>query len=216
MFYTVYKTTNIINGKYYIGAHQTNNLQDGYLGSGKVFRRAVTKYGEASFSKIILFHCVSADQMYAMERAVITQAVIDDKNSYNLRLGGEGGWEYARSRNTKMITPDIAIEYNQRATVRRKLLSKTDPVFEAKRISILKNMNAMDFDRRTFLGRNHSAESKRLIGEANKIAQSGHRNSHFGNCWIYNLDLKVNKSIPRNELEKYQKVGWMKGRKMKF
>lgn len=34
MYYTIYKTTNLINGKYYIGKHQTENIYDNYYGSG--------------------------------------------------------------------------------------------------------------------------------------------------------------------------------------
>lgn len=44
--YTVYKTTNIINGKYYIGVHKTTNPNDSYLGSGKAIKEAIKKYGK--------------------------------------------------------------------------------------------------------------------------------------------------------------------------
>jgi hypothetical protein len=44
MFYIIYKITNKINGKIYIGKHQTKDVQDSYMGSGKRLRYAIKKY----------------------------------------------------------------------------------------------------------------------------------------------------------------------------
>jgi basic membrane lipoprotein Med (substrate-binding protein (PBP1-ABC) superfamily) len=52
LFYTVYKITNKTNNKFYIGMHKTNNLDDGYMGSGKLIKAAVKKHLEESKKKI--------------------------------------------------------------------------------------------------------------------------------------------------------------------
>jgi hypothetical protein len=51
MFYTVYKVTNLVNGKIYVGLHVTKNLDDEYLGSGKQIQSAVKKYGRENFKR---------------------------------------------------------------------------------------------------------------------------------------------------------------------
>lgn len=49
IYHIVYETTNLINGKIYRGVHSTNNINDGYLGSGIKFGRALKKYGKSNF-----------------------------------------------------------------------------------------------------------------------------------------------------------------------
>ena len=51
MHHYVYIITNQLNGKQYVGDHSTNNLEDGYLGSGVLLLRAKKKYGKENFSR---------------------------------------------------------------------------------------------------------------------------------------------------------------------
>jgi len=55
--YIIYKTTNLINGKIYVGQHKTDIKEDGYLGSGKLLRLAILKYGINNFIREILATC---------------------------------------------------------------------------------------------------------------------------------------------------------------
>jgi len=94
MFNTVYKTTNNNNGKIYIGVHKTNDLNDGYFGSGLSITRAIKKYGTESFSKEILFMAVSEPIAYWIERMLVDEEFVLRDDTYNLKIGGEGGWDH--------------------------------------------------------------------------------------------------------------------------
>lgn len=92
--YLVYKTTCLLNSKIYIGKHQTDNLDDGYLGSGNLLRRAIEKYGLENFKREILFECSSKEEMDAKEAELVNEEFLKHKDVYNIKLGGQGGWDY--------------------------------------------------------------------------------------------------------------------------
>lgn len=88
MYYIVYKTKNLITGQEYIGCHQTKNLNDGYLGSGKYIKRAVKRYGKENFFREILKYCASKDEMAFFEKIYVTEEYVKNPNTYNLQTGG--------------------------------------------------------------------------------------------------------------------------------
>lgn len=92
--YYLYKTTNNINGKFYIGVHATKNLDDGYLGSGVLLNRAIKKYGVEHFSKEILKFFESEKEMYEMEKEIVNQDLVENKDNYNITCGGHGGFSH--------------------------------------------------------------------------------------------------------------------------
>jgi len=89
--YYLYQITNLINGKIYIGVHQTENLEDGYMGSGSYLKRSIKKNGKDNFKKIILKFFDNEKEMYLSEAEIVTPEFIEKETNYNLKEGGSGG-----------------------------------------------------------------------------------------------------------------------------
>ena len=196
MYYTVYKITNQINYKIYIGAHKTKDLNDSYMGSGKYIKSAIEKHGIENFKKEILFVFDNSEEMYAKEAEIVNANFLAEENTYNLKVGGFGGHDYRIKMWEKRF--------------------EEDPTFRLK----IKNNGRLGFDRwkelypnGTFLDRRHSEESKRKIGEKTSKSSKGEGNSQFGTRWIHSLELKISKKIKK---EDPLPDGWIEGRKIKF
>lgn len=96
MKYTIYKTTNLLNGMFYIGKHQTEDPNDSYYGSGLYLQRAIKKYGKENFKKDVLFVFDNEVQMNAKEREIVNEDLVNDPMCYNMMIGGEGGDTWSR------------------------------------------------------------------------------------------------------------------------
>jgi hypothetical protein len=218
MKYTIYKITNIIDGKIYIGKHQTNNLNDEYMGSGKILRRAQFKYGLDKFTKEILYVFDTEEEMNAKEKELVTEEFCLREDTYNLCVGGQGGFSYINSngvRNgfeSRIDDPKTRKAILKSADLGRKTQKKlwTDwgdwyEQNSASRSNSLKNY--IEVNGFWWQGRFHTEETKKKISEANSISQSGSKNSQFGSMWITNgiENKKINAmyNIPE---------GWYKGR----
>jgi len=90
MTHFVYETTNLLNGKKYIGKHSTCNMDDGYLGSGKHLCNSIKKYGKENFERKILKEFNDEKKAYQYEERLVTKEIVDDRNYYNITTGGNG------------------------------------------------------------------------------------------------------------------------------
>jgi group I intron endonuclease len=83
----IYKITNLINGKIYVGQSRYNN--ENYFGSGHNITRAISKYGKENFKKEILEHC-TVESLCDREVFWIKELNATDISiGYNLHVGGK-------------------------------------------------------------------------------------------------------------------------------
>lgn len=208
-YHFLYKTTNLLNGKYYYGMHSTDDLNDGYYGSGRRLRRSLNKYGKENHKVEILEFLSDRKSLTNREKEIVNLNEIAKENCMNIMIGGKGGFISEEQQRHRSICGGNAFA--------EKL--KTNPEFRENHRKIVsnnmkQNNNLGKIKHNTFTNKKHSEETKRKIGEKNKINSSGEKNSRYGTCWIIKDD--VNKSIKIIDLEYYINLGWKRGRKMNY
>lgn len=210
MYYTVYKITNTVNNKIYIGTHITSNLNDSYMGSGWVLTKAIKKYGIESFIKEILHIFDNANDMFDKEAELVNEDFINSKDTYNIKLGGKGGWDYV---NRNKLSGAQNAPYEQKLIWRQKGLEAFKEFWNKVFSGEIPDPIT---DRATFKGRTHSEETKQKMRNSHKKNgdQLGSKNSQYGTCWItkHGQNLKIKKE----KLDEYLNQGYTKGRKIKY
>ncbi len=204
-YHFIYKTTNILSGRYYIGMHSTDNLDDGYLGSGRRLKYSLNKYGKENHIREIIEYCDSRNELKNREAEVVNLNEIAKEGCMNLKVGGEGGFssEEHMIKCSKAGNEVFVKRYNNDNELRIKMVKKS-------LINITNYNKIGDRTHKSFEGKKHSEESKLKISKSMKDKGIGKSNSQYDTMWITN-DIE-NRKIKKNGMVPN---GWRKGRVIK-
>lgn len=134
----VYKLTNLINNMIYIGVHRTDDMNDGYMGSGTYVKRAIAKHGINNFKKDILGEYDVYKDALNHEERLVTEDFINRSDTYNIRVGGYGPCIFSE-------------EHKEKISEARKKRFREDREFAEKMLAVTRDPNR-----------------RRKIGEAHK------------------------------------------------
>lgn len=155
MYGFIYITTNLLNGKKYIGMCKYSHEKN-YLGSGKLLKEAIKKYGEKNFKREVLEVCETFESMCQSEEKWIEKYdAVNNKNFYNLVEGGFGG----SSEYLKKYWSEFTREERKycRKWYKRDLSGVNNPMY----------------------GKKHTEETKKLIG-SKSINRNWRKPNHKG------------------------------------
>lgn len=215
MKYVIYKITNKINGKIYLGKHQTANPDDNYMGSGKILKYAQSKYGIENFIKEILHIFDTKEEMNTKEAEIVTEEFCLREDTYNICVGGKGGFSYINRTKTpeqrKKSAAAAALHTNKLKQQKygNEWRSRSMEAAREKRRYLLEQ-GIIDYNRNGFTGK-HTNETKKIISDkAKERLKEPSNNSQYGTLWItdgsFNRKIKSVDIIPE---------GWYKGRVIK-
>jgi len=215
-YFTIYKVSNLLNGKFYIGQHQTTDLQDTYLGSGTSVVRAIKKYGRLNFSKEVLFVFDNFDEMNNKEIEMVTEGLIKHPLCYNQVIGGQGD-------NSKSLKEYVRTPAHCAALSKAKLGRTQDPLVVERRAKTCKaNRAKMSQEERNarfgqcgeangFYNKQHTADSKQKIRDTIGDSRKGKYNANARSITIDNIAYQTHKEcmqqlgLSKRKLKKLKK-----------
>jgi len=203
-YHYIYKTTCSLTKRFYFGMHSTDNLDDGYLGSGKILKRSIIKNGSQNHNCEILEFLNNRDLLKIREREIVNESLLQNTFCMNLMVGGDGGFisEEQQLRRAKIATSIFQEKMKNDPEFRK---SFTKKVSESAKRQHKEGKGVIP----DWTGKKHSEKTKEKIGKAVSKTQSGSKNSQYGTCWITNE--KENKKIHKGDLIP---EGWRLGRKI--
>lgn len=180
--------------------HSTSNIEDGYLGSGLVLRRAIRKYGEKNFKREILEFCDNREILAKREEAIVTQKLINNRLCMNLALGGEGNGGIKSKEHARKFHSNGGRAVRKILSDRHAYKMKNDPTYRMKVCNKLKGQQ-------NFKDKKHTEESRKQMSESHKGKSLKESNSQYGTIWI--TDGIINKKIKKDE---FIPIKWKLGR----
>lgn len=214
MFYIVYKITNLLNNKIYVGVHKTLDINDNYMGSSRSLRFDINKHGIEHFKKEILHLLDSDEEMYNKEREIVNEDFVKLDNTYNKILGGTGSFKSINEKKLNLYGNNGKFGYGGENLIPFYGYKKCHTPEIHKKIGKILSDNIKNGKTKPgFQDKSHSEGTKKLIGTKSKEHQKGKGNSQYGTKWIYSLTEKISKKI---HYDSVIPEGWAKGRKIKF
>lgn len=161
--YIVYETTNLINGKYYIGVHKEDGSN--YLGSGIWLKRAIELHGRENFIRETLREFSNKKDAYDFEKLIVDINLMNNINCYNMTIGGRGN-DYGE--NHPLYGKHHSEEAKQKMSESRKgenngMYGRHHSEETKRRISESKSGN-----KHHMYGKNLSTETRLKISESHK------------------------------------------------
>lgn len=213
-YHYIYKITCNVTNRFYIGMHSTDNLNDGYFGSGKRLWFSINYHGKNNHTKEILEFLETRELLKEREKELVTKELISEDLCMNLVVGGEGGgfvnkehlrrFQLAGSKaGNKAFKYKLDNDVDFKKQHSDKMSKVIKKAYEDGKID--KNIN---YD---WTGKKHTAEAKDKISNSKKGSGIGETNSQYGSCWITKNG--INKKVKKEIIDNYLNEGWVLGRK---
>lgn len=172
----VYITTNLVNGKRYLGQKGFNNKPEwaNYIGSGVAFLNAVKKYGRENFTKNIIDIAYSNDELNQKEYEYsVFFDVVESSDWYNLAYGGNVPRGYRYSDEQRAARSESLKGHFVSAETREKISKKNKERLSDPKKHPFYGDHRYAGENNPFFGKRHTAETKAKISSAHLGKNTG-------------------------------------------
>lgn len=212
MYYIIYKTTNVLTGEFYIGKHCTENLNDGYIGTGMTILKKIKQFGRQHFYRNILEFCNSYDELNEAEKRWLTEEVMNNPLCYNNQTGGDNGFiqsvdtkeKISNSNQGKIVSDETRKKQSEslkgrivsdetKGKLRLAWLYKSDKERQKHREAISRALKGKTSNRK---GIKLTEEHKKHISESLREKPTWNTGKHFYTNGEVNIALRDDEIVP--------------------
>jgi hypothetical protein len=207
-YHYIYKTTNLLNDKFYIGLHSTNNLGDGYMGSGSRIISSIRHYGKKNHKFEILEFHDSRESLMSREKEIVNKELLTDPLCLNIMEGGYGFHDSDHLKKVCEAGNQVFKEKLKDEKYREEFKQKTKENLKKAHIKAKELYESGAYKLEAFKGKKHTSEA---LEKMRNVDRFGKKNSQFGTYWVYHPEFGSRK-IKKEEFETYVLNGWKRGR----